>query len=140
MNAQWPDGLPCPVWAGYGVSPADTRISKSAEAGPPGYRRRASKVAKAVAATVHLDANQFCQFELFYEETLKAGSLPFWMRDKLRDGQPILLSSGAPMLDSSGAPILMTAIDLCIFGDDRYSVTGSPRYRQVTMSLVKLPI
>lgn len=140
MSVLWPEELPCPVWAGYGVAPADTRISKSVEAGPGGSRRRTSRVPKLVNATVHLDADQFCAFENFYEETLKAGSLLFWMPDKMRDGQPILLSGGAPLLDSSGNPILMTAMDLCKFGKDGYSATGSPRYRMVTMSIEKLPV
>lgn len=112
----YPPALPRPNRGGYQAQIEDPRIKKSAERGPPGWRRRWSSVARSVSLTTDLSRAQKAVFDGFYEEATGYGSLPFDMPDPVTDGWPMLTAEGAPMLAGDGAPILLAARWVCLFG------------------------
>lgn len=73
---------------------------------------------------VTLDAEQLGVFEMFFEETLIEGSLPFYMTDSVRDGRPLLDESGGQILDDGDLPILVTVTRLCLWGDEPPRMTA----------------
>jgi len=139
MIPEWPEDLPCPSRVGYSLSFGDGRIKKEAEGGPPGYRRRYSLTPKTATMTVVMTRDQYALFEAFFDETLKAGSLPFTMVDVLKDGVPALDEFDVPILDGEGNPVLIAATNLCLFGDGLPQVVAMSRRVKVTFSLVQMP-
>ncbi|MBR26590.1 MAG: hypothetical protein CML46_06570 [Rhodobacteraceae bacterium] len=116
MTLIWPADLPRPNRDGYQVGIEDPRLRKSAETGPPGWRRRWSSVARSVSLTVDLSRSQKAVFDQFHEEAAGYGALPFEMPDPVTDGWPLLTADGAPVLTSGGAPVLLAARWICLFG------------------------
>lgn len=114
----WPSSLPRPLRSGYQAQNADPRLRKQADAGPPGFRRRYSSVARGLSLSVVLSRSEKAQFDRFYEQDTRHGSLPFWMPDPVTDGWPMLTESGAYVLTESGQPILLSKQLLCLFGDE----------------------
>ncbi|MGR3273382.1 hypothetical protein DU478_17430 [Thalassococcus profundi] len=112
----WPATLPRPLRSGYQGQLVDPRLAKNAEVGPPGYRRRYSSVPRTVAMSVVVSRSQKAEFEQFHVETLRHGTLPFWMPDPTTDGWALLTDTGAPLLTSAGAPVSLAARWLCLFG------------------------
>jgi hypothetical protein len=115
--ATWPETLPRPTRAGYEAAVIDPRLRRSAETGPPGYRRRWSSVARDVALSIVVSRADKAVFDRFHAETTAWGTRPFWMPDPVTDGWPMLTSDGRPLLTAGGAPILLAARWLCLFGD-----------------------
>lgn len=112
----WPAALPRPNRQGYQASIDDPRLARAREAGPPGYRRRWSSVARQVALVIDLSRTKKAVFDQFYEITTGFGSMPFWMPDPVTDGWPMLSAGGLPVLTGDGAPLLMSGQWLCLFG------------------------
>jgi len=116
--AEWPADLPKPQRSGYQAQFQDPRKGRSAEAGPPGWDRRYSGVARMVSLSIDVTRSQKAVFDNFFEDVALHGSLPFWMPDPVTDGWALLTSDGVPLLDQDGAPILLSARWLCLFGQD----------------------
>ncbi|TMV09816.1 hypothetical protein FGK63_01730 [Ruegeria sediminis] len=114
----WPSELPRPTRPGWQGQYSDPRLKKSGDAGPPGYRRRWSSVARAVQLTVQLSRSQKATFDTFFEYDTRMGVLPFWMPDPTTDGWPMLTEIGTPVLDGAGNPVLLSAQWLCLFGSE----------------------
>lgn len=114
----WPASLPKPERKPWSRSPFEARIKRQPEAGPPGYRRRFSSVAESVALSIVVSRAGKAVFDQFYEETTAFGGTPFYMPDPTTDGWALLDGAGNPMLTEGGQPILLSAIWLCLFGDD----------------------
>lgn len=110
----YPADLPRPNRGGYQAQFQDPRLRKKTEAGPPGFRRRWSGVAKHVALTTDLTRDQKATLEDFVAET-EFGARPFDMGDPTTDGWPMLDESGQPVLTEGGAPVLLSARWLCLF-------------------------
>ncbi|ADE84730.1 hypothetical protein [Rhodobacter capsulatus] len=113
----WPSDLPRPERSSYQLQPQDARRKRGFEAGPPGYRRRFSAVAKLVSLSLILTANQRAVFDNFYGDDCAQGAALFWMPDATRDGQPLLTHDGQPLLTHDGTPILLASRWLCAWGD-----------------------
>lgn len=114
----WPASLPKPERKTWSRSPLEARVKRQTEAGPPGYRRRFSSIAKPVALSIVVSRAGKAVFDQFYEETTAFGGRPFHMPDPTTDGWALLDGAGRPMLTEGGQPILMSAMWLCLFGDD----------------------
>ncbi len=114
--AIWPQSLPRPMRSGFQSQILDPRKSKSAETGPPGYRRRFSSVAQDYAMTIDVPRSEKAVFDNFYRFETKFGSKPFWMPDPTTDGWPVLTAGGDAVLTGNGDPLLLSARWLCLFG------------------------
>lgn len=113
----WPDTLPKPERNTWQSAPMEARLKRNPETGPPGYRRRFSGVPRSVSLSILVGRSGKAEFDDFYNNTTKAGSLPFYMPDPVTDGWPLLYSDGSPLLADDGTPLLMAANWLCLFGD-----------------------
>lgn len=114
----WPSELPRPERSSWQRSRQDSRLKRNAETGAPGYRRRFSSAASHVGLSVLLDRNGKAKFDEFYDDTTKAGSQPFYMRDPTTDGWKLYAADGRPLLTADGRQILLSKRWLCLFGDD----------------------
>lgn len=121
MIPVWPSELPKPERNTWQKSPMEARLKRRNDAGPPGYRRRFSSVAKSVNLSILVDRNGKAIFDNFFEQDTAFGSKPFTMPDPTTDGWALLTSEGAPLLTSEGVPILLAARWLCLFGDQQPS-------------------
>ncbi|SDX90492.1 hypothetical protein SAMN05444336_112123 [Albimonas donghaensis] len=110
----YPPDLPRPNRGGWQVQRQEPRLRKSAESGPPGYRRRWSSVAKGVALSTDLSRSEKAVFDDFVEQT-GFGARPFDMADPTTDGWPMLDHLGQPVLTDAGLPVLLAARWLCQF-------------------------
>lgn len=114
----WPTELPPPSRKSWNRTWQDPRRRRTAEAGPPGYRRRFSSAAQLISMQVDLTRVQRSVFENFYEVTTKHGSLSFTMPDPTTDGWPLLTSDERPILTESDVPILVASVWTCLFGPE----------------------
>ncbi|TRL38039.1 hypothetical protein [Rhizobium straminoryzae] len=115
--ATWPAELPKPERATWSSLLQEARLRRASDAGPAGYRRRFSNVAKVVTLSVLLDADQRARFDNFFEHDTKKGSLLFRMPDPTTDGWALRTSGGSLLLTSDDQPMLIAAMWLCTFGD-----------------------
>lgn len=113
----FPPDLPRPNRDGWQVTRQDGRLRRSAEAGPPGYRRRSSGVVRAASLSIDMTRHQKAIFWTFFDTTTEGGALPFTMPDPTTDGWPMLDGDGAPLLDEDDTPLLLSATWTCLFGD-----------------------
>ena len=88
----WPSELPRPSRASWSAQLQDPRARRSAENGPPGYRRRFSSAARLVTMEIEVSRNGKAVFDTFHAD-LAYGSLPFTMPDPTTDGWPLLSST-----------------------------------------------
>ena len=126
IPALWPSQLPNPNRSGYQTQLQDSRLRRSGEQGPPGYRRGWSAVPCNVSLSIEVTRADKAAFDLFYERTTSFGTLPFWMPDPTTDGWLLLDDQGQPIQDQSGTQILLAARWLCVFGDSTpiFSIRG----------------
>ncbi|MDB5574981.1 MAG: hypothetical protein JWR80_157 [Bradyrhizobium sp.] len=139
MSAVWPEGLPCPSRLGYSLTFGDGRIGTANETGPPRSRLRFSNMADVASMSIAATQDQYQLFKNFYKTTVKGGTLPFWMADRLQDGNRILDSDGNPILDGYGKPLLTTAYNLYKFGDPAPQVTSSTLIYKISFTLLEMP-
>ena len=139
MTAIWPDSLPLPTRAGYGQQRMDGRMRKSAETGPPGYRRRYSSNASAMSLVLLASRAQKATFDVFWDETLSAGSLPFLMADPVSNDWPLLTSDGKALLTHDGAAILVARQLLCLMGEAPPSETLRGVTFEIGFAIVVMP-
>lgn len=111
----WPTSLPRPMRRDWQAQVQDPRLSKSAETGPPAYRRRWSNTARLVQMTVDVSRDGKAEFERFVMRTTEHAALPFYMPDPTTDGWPLTDTAGVPLLTSEGQPLLASAMWLCLF-------------------------
>jgi len=136
---QWPPELPRPNRAGYQRQTDDPRLARSADAGPPSYRRRWSSVSRSVALVIDLGRSQKAVFDAFHDEVTVMGSMPFLMPDPTTDGWPVLTSDGVPILAGDGAPLLLAAQWLCLFGSTTPVETMLNVRFRISFSVTVLP-
>lgn len=117
MILNWPTELPRPERSSWQLTPQDARRKRQADAGPPGYRRRFSSVAKLVSLSVLVSRNDRAIFDRFYHQDCREGTELFWMPDPTTEGWPMLSADGQPMLTADGQPMLLSAQWLCAWGD-----------------------
>lgn len=141
MIAEWPISLPRPNRDGFQLKPQEARRKRQSDAGPPGYRRRFSAVAKSVNMTLMLTHNQRATFDRFFHETCQDGAMRFWMPDPTNDGWPLTTETGAPLWtnDETREPLTIGARWLCAWGDDLPTETVQGIEFQKTFSLWVLP-
>ncbi|MGD9862849.1 MAG: hypothetical protein AB7S99_06525 [Pseudodonghicola sp.] len=137
--AVWPDTLPRPLRDGYSEQRLDARLGKGGEAGPPGWRRRWSSVARTVAMVLDVPRAVLGDFESFYEHDLSEGSLPFWMPAPTLDGWPLLTPGGAPVLLPDGSPVLVSARWLCLMGEGTPTIAPKGVRFRVSFSVTVMP-
>lgn len=113
----WPDDLRRFEREGWQVQPQNARQRRQSDAGPPGWRRRFSAVARTVSLSLILTRNEKAVFDRFYSEDCAEGARLFWMPDMSTDGWPLLDSTGEPLM-SAGVPLLLSARWLCSFGEE----------------------
>lgn len=135
----WPSRLPRPSRSGLEQTWQDPRLRKGADAGPPGYRRRYSAVAKGVSLDIRIYRAELAVFAKFYDTTVDNGTVPFWMPDPMTDGWAMLGDSGAPVLTETGLPLLLSAQWLCLFGEDAPSVKPDGLRFRVSFSVWVMP-
>ncbi|MFT4015190.1 MAG: hypothetical protein QM682_17740 [Paracoccus sp. (in: a-proteobacteria)] len=104
MIATWPTSLPRPERDNWWLQPQDARRKRQNDAGPPGYRRRFSSVAKSVSMSLLLSQNQRETFDQFFHKTCQEGAISFWMSDPTRDGWPLTTASGVPLWVACSVP------------------------------------
>lgn len=114
----WPEGLAKFERSGWQLQPQDARRRRQSDAGPPGFRRRFSSVAKKVGLTLVVSRSNLARFWRFYEEDCANGSGLFRMPDPATDGWPLLTHDGVPLLTEKGQPLLIAAHWLCAWGDE----------------------
>lgn len=136
----WPDTLPRPERQSWQSQLQDARQKRQSEAGPPGYRRRFSSVARLIQLSVVLDRTQRTVFDQFYEETCAFGSSFFYMPDPTTDGWPLTTEAGEPLLTGAGEPLLASARWLCLWGDSVpvETIVGQIEFRKA-FSIVVMP-
>ncbi len=118
MSVQtWPEQLDRFERPGWQVQPQDSRQRRGSEAGPPGYRRRFSSVAKGVSLSIVLSRDEKAIFDNFDEVDCAHGSREFWMPDPSTHGWSMLTESGEPILVAPGVPLLLAERWLCSWGD-----------------------
>lgn len=113
----WPAALDRFERPGWQVQPQDGRQRRGNEAGPPGYRRRFSSVAKGVSLSIVLTRDEKAIFDNFYEDDCAQGSREFWMPDPTTHGWPLLTEDGTPILVEEGVPLHLSERWLCSWGD-----------------------
>ena len=80
----WPDRLPLPTIAGYGMTPADTILRTEMESGNTRTRRRFTRtIARVTAAWVMRD-DQYMIFEAWFEHRALGGAA--WFSARLYGG------------------------------------------------------
>ncbi len=78
MTAAWPITLPqCPVLNGFSEQRQRNIVAFNPDVGPPKIRRRSSASAVLTSATFRLTTDELSDFDTFFIDTLKDGSLPF---------------------------------------------------------------
>lgn len=137
--AAWPSTLPKPNRDAHQAQLQEARLTRSAETGPPAFRRRWSAVAKTVGLAVDVDRTGKSTLDAFFETTLKHGALPFTMPDPVTDGWPLLTDGGAPVLDEGGAPVLMSAIWICKFAEPPRETLTRPLWFRMAFSVLVMP-
>ncbi len=135
----WPASLPKPERQTFQKTWTDGRLKRQSEAGPPGYRRRFSAVAKPVSLSIVTDREQQEVFERFYDNDTAGGALPFYMPDPTKDGWPVLGGDGTQLFGSNGKPLLMSARWLCLFGDNQPVITAVGTRFRISFNIVVMP-
>lgn len=123
MTEIWPAELPRPERESWKLQPQEARRKRQLGAGPPGYRRRFSSVARSVNLSLLLTRDQKAVFDRFYHEDCAEGSGFFWMPDPTTDGWSLLTDDGVPLLVEPGVPLLLAERWLCGWGDELPSET-----------------
>jgi hypothetical protein len=131
MTISWPATLPQYVQqAGYGESLPDQTIESQVDAGPPKSRRRFTKNARQVQATIWCDAAQRAAFELFHADTLQGGVLPFlWVNPITQVAALYRFRRPPPALTAFAGghiAIAMNLLQLAQYTTFRFDVTGAP--------------
>jgi hypothetical protein len=84
MANSWPSILPCyPLSGTYSAEYQENITRFQPEVGPSKSRRRYTSSIKVIDATFKFTKEQMIEFDRFYFDRLKDGSLPFEMRDPL---------------------------------------------------------
>ncbi|WP_253913351.1 hypothetical protein [Pseudoruegeria sp. HB172150] len=116
--------------SGHQAQLQDGRQGRSAETGPPGFRKRYSSVARFVQMTIDISRSEKAYFDVFFEETIKKGTLPFTIPDPTTDGWPIGTADGTPIVTADGTPIVLSTTWLCLFADmPAETIPGGNRFR-----------
>lgn len=139
MIARWPTDLPRPQRSGYQGQVQDPRIRRRSEAGPPGYRRRFSSVARIVTLAIDVSRDEKSVFDRFHQVETAMGSLPFIMPDPTLDGWSLLDTDANPLLTPDGDPLLVSAPWLCLFGDTSPVETIRGIRFQITFPVAVMP-
>lgn len=140
MTPVWPVDLNKFERDGWQVQLQESRRKRSPDAGPPGYRRRFSSVARLVGFSIVLSRNEKAIFDRFYEEDCNWGTNLFRMPDPTTDGWPALTSSGAPIILPDGRRMLLAKSWVCHWGDQPplESVHGQTQFRK-SFNVVVMP-
>lgn len=119
MIATWPSTLPRPERGSWQLQPQEARRKRQSDAGPPGYRRRFSSVAKSVSMSLILTRNEKAIFDRFFHETCAEGSVNFWMPDPSTEGWPLTTNLGVDLFvdENRTNPLLLSERWLCAWGD-----------------------
>lgn len=125
MSIFWPASLPMPNKEGFQLTPgAAGRQRRRADTGPGGMRRRSTAITSIMSMTFNLKRRHWAKLDEFVTDTVKGGTLAFYMPDPITDGWPLTDDAGAPMLNEAGQPILMSKTLFCQFGDPLPAITG----------------
>ena len=129
---EWPERLARFERAGWQVQPQDSRQRRANQAGPMGYRRGFSGVAKGVSLSIILTRDEKAIFDNFYEADCAQGSREFWMPDPTTHGWSLLTDAGVPLLVAPGVPLLLAERWLCSWGDQAPTevIVGQVRFRK----------
>lgn len=130
----WPADLGPPLADGIARTPADARLMKAKELGPPESRRRRTLVPIRLPMRYLLDRARREMLERFYVDDLAYGTRYFWMPDWMSDGWPVLDHDLCPILDHDGVPVLISALVLCHMSEP--PADGGLRGNHVETSLV----
>lgn len=119
MIAIWPVALPRPDRGTWQLQPQDARRKRQSDAGPPGYRRRFSSVARTVSLSLILSHDECAIFDRFFHDTCQEGAVRFWMPDPSREDWPLTTMTGVPLLadDIPLDPLTLSERWLCAWGD-----------------------
>ena len=139
MIATWPPSLPHPERETWQQQPQESRRKRQSDAGPPGYRRRFSSVARMVTLSVVLTHGQRAVFDKFYLEICKHGTIRFWMPDPSTDGWPLTTEAGVQLTTETGEPLTRAERWLCAWGDQLPTETVLGREFRKSFNVVVLP-
>ncbi len=139
MPIEWPCDLPLPTLHGVAQSRQNARQERTGETGPPRFRRKFSAASTGVQMQVVADTSQTWHLEKFYADDLQEGSQPFWMVDPMRDGKPLADETGAILLDLGDIPLLLSAKNLCVFGEPPSISRLAATHNSISFSLWYLP-
>ena len=134
----WPDEVPG-CFAPLDRVAADGRLRTTMEAGPGKNRRRSSAMVSAYTTSIPMRLNELGRFERFWDEDTAGGSLPFLLKDQIKDGRALLNGDSDPLLTDDDEPLLMTVWWLAMFGDPYQTSRMSPGRYLVTMQLNIMP-
>jgi hypothetical protein len=72
--ANWPNTLPKPALAGFGIEPQEAMLATQMEAGPKRYRKRFTNVPEDIKGNLVFNAAQMAEFKTFYKTTINQGA------------------------------------------------------------------
>lgn len=139
---RWPDELPWRMRRdGFARPMADARERRAADEGPGRLRRRLGVALRPFQGAIDLMPHEWARLEQFWSEDTRGGVLPFWFRDPLRCGLPLISGTDrAPVLVADGRGLLIESWLLCQFGEQapQPAPIAGGRLR-VSLALVELP-
>lgn len=118
----------------------DGRLRTRMGSGQSKVRRLTGMPVKPLSAQAHYSRGELGRFWTWWEDDLRGGSLPFFMRNQIIDGRALLDDDFEEVTDEDDNPILITAWWLCLFGEGQPTETalGAELYR-VAFELEILP-
>ncbi len=137
---EWPSGLPQYVLVdGFQSGSRGGRLVTKTEYGM-GKQRPRGPMLRTMLCQQNLSFDQRAMFDVFWEETLHRGTVPFIFTDPHLDEETVLDEGGTLLFDESGHVVIISSYVLCTFGGDEPAwVPLGGRYFQLHINLTILP-
>ena len=137
----WPSTLPAKfLTEGFTKGVPDGRLRTAMETGPAKMRRRTRAATTPVTVQFYASLDQVARLEAFWSEDTGGGTLPFLVRDQLRDGQPLSDGTGGILSDEAGNPLTIEGWWLVTFGEQPPQIgLRSGQTARISMALLILP-
>lgn len=138
----WPEDLPqFSDVAGFGSGTRDARQITKMERGPAKVRRRGGPGLRPTSLSFTMTMDERARFELFWDEDLAGGVLPFTMPGQMLDSAILMDDDGADLLiDETGLYLLMTDAWLVMVDQDGPSFEAlSANIFRMRLNVIEIP-
>jgi hypothetical protein len=125
----------------FNLGMGDSRLNTKMDSGTTKTRRRSTRAPRPFATGIIATTDQFVMLDRFIRDDLKRGVLPFYIRDQILDGIPLLTTKHIKVLDPKGRNILTNKRWLVKFGENFPSLDEAvtDRHYRITFDLLILP-